>query len=181
MTANTVRVREPLQEHPLGEGDMMRVERVEYRPTAMYVHSAGQAYSVFLRGLKDGKILGRRCRRCRRVYVPPRMYCEDCFRDTEDWVEVGQVGVVMTAVASFVSWTREKLETPEVVGVIRLQPSSPRDYVFPGLFHRINATYQQVKDMSIIGKKVKAVWVPKEKRVGSINDILHFSPIEEVG
>ncbi|MEM4372343.1 MAG: zinc ribbon domain-containing protein, partial [Metallosphaera sp.] len=51
--------------------DVMEVER--------YVYTAGPDGEKFLRGLREGKILGRKCPRCGRIYVPPRMYCEDCF------------------------------------------------------------------------------------------------------
>ncbi len=162
----------------LKDEDLKKVYTVTYEPHAKYGYSAGQAYSVFLQGLKDGKILGRRCNKCGRVYVPPRMYCEYCFRPTDEWIEVKDEGIVMTAVASFISWTRERLETPEIVGVIRLYPSRDNDFVYPGLFHRICTTYEKVKDMSILGKKVKAVWKPKEQRVGSINDIECFKEVE---
>ncbi|WP_218184355.1 Zn-ribbon domain-containing OB-fold protein [Aeropyrum camini] len=52
---------------------------VEHTPEAKYMFSAGQAQSRFLQGLREGRILGVRCPRCGRVYVPPRSYCEYCF------------------------------------------------------------------------------------------------------
>jgi len=163
---------------PLRGEDLSKVELVEYIPNIRYEFTAGQAYSKFLLGLKEGKILGRKCRKCNRVYVPPRMYCDDCFRPTDEWVEVKDEGIVMTAVASFISWTRERLEKPEIIGIIRLEPSRPNDWVFPGMFHRICASYEEVKNMSLLGKKVKAVWKNKNKRMGSINDIECFKVIE---
>jgi len=65
--------------HPLKEEDLKRHPVVEDKPKARYSYTAGQALSVFLNGLKEGKILGRKCNKCGRIYVPPRMYCEDCF------------------------------------------------------------------------------------------------------
>ncbi|EZQ02005.1 DNA-binding protein [Candidatus Acidianus copahuensis] len=164
-------------EHPLSKEELDKRPKIEYKPYAKYSYSAGQAITKFLEGLKEGKIYGRKCRKCGRVYVPPRMYCEDCFRPTDEWIEVKDEGIVMTAVASFISWTRERLESPEIVGVIRLFPSSDRDFVYPALFHRICCSYEEVKDMSIMGRKVKAIWKSKEKREGSINDIDCFKVI----
>jgi uncharacterized OB-fold protein len=86
-------------------------------------------------------------------------------------------GVVMTAVASFISWTRERLDHPEIVGTIRLFPSTARDYVYPGLFHRICCSYEDVRNMTIFGKIVKARWKPREERTGSINDIECFEVV----
>jgi Predicted nucleic-acid-binding protein containing a Zn-ribbon len=163
--------------HPLKEEDLKRHPVVEDKPKARYSYTAGQALSVFLNGLKEGKILGRKCNKCGRIYVPPRMYCEDCFVPTSLWVEVKDEGVVMTAVASFISWTRERLDHPEIVGTIRLFPSTARDYVYPGLFHRICCSYEDVRNMTIFGKIVKARWKPREERTGSINDIECFEVV----
>jgi uncharacterized OB-fold protein len=163
---------------PLKEEDLKNVITIEYKPNAKYAYSAGQAYSKFLLGLKEGKIIGRKCNKCNRVYVPPRMYCDDCFRATDEWVEVKDEGEIMTVVASFISWTRERLEKPEIVGVIKLYPHKPKDWVYPGLFHRICADFEDVKSMKLFGKKVKAVWKSREERIGSINDIECFKVIE---
>ncbi|BCU69677.1 Zn-ribbon domain-containing OB-fold protein [Stygiolobus caldivivus] len=165
-----------MEVHYLKEEELSRVYTVKYKPNAKYAYTAGQAYSRFLLGLKEKKIIGRKCNKCNRVYVPPRMYCDDCFRPTDEWVEVKDEGIVETAVASFISWTRERIEKPEIVGVIRLFPSTDRDWVFPGLFHRICVEYEDVKDMVVLGKKVRALW--KEDRVGSINDIECFRVVE---
>ncbi|MEM0173681.1 MAG: DNA-binding protein, partial [Sulfolobaceae archaeon] len=83
-----------------------------------------------------------------------------------------------TVVASFISWTRERLEKPEIIGIIKLEPSRPNDWIFPGIFHRICASYDEVRNMSLFGKKVKAVWKNKNERIGSINDIECFKVIE---
>ncbi|BCU66887.1 DNA-binding protein [Sulfolobales archaeon HS-7] len=147
---------------------------IRYVPKAKYSYSAGQAQSVFLNGLKEKKILGTVCNKCKKVYVPPKMYCEECFKPTDGWVELKDEGIVHTAIASFVSWTRDRLEEPIISGTIKLY-GSERDYVFPGMFHRICTTYDKVRDMSIIGAKVKAVW--NEKRVGSIEDIQCFKEV----
>ncbi len=160
----------------LKEEEISKLFTVRYKPNAKYSYTAGQAYSKFLLGLKEKKIIGRKCNKCGRVYVPPRMYCDDCFRPTDEWVEVKDEGIVETVVASFISWTRERLEKPEIVGVIRLFPSNNRDWVFPGLFHRICSDFESVKNMSIFGKKVKAIW--REERIGSIDDIECFKVIE---
>jgi len=153
--------------------------QIEYVPAAKYSYAAGQATSKFLLGLKEKKVYGRLCKKCGRIYVPPKMYCEECFRPTDEWVEVSQYGIVQTAIATFVSWKRERLETPIIAGIIRLE--TPREfgdsYTFPGIFHFINANYDEVKDLSIIGKRVKIVW--NDERVGSILDIKYFEEVKE--
>ncbi len=67
---------------------------VESSPQAKYEFSAGPTISRFLQGLREGKILGRRCPRCGRIYVPPRDYCEYCHVALTDWVEVPDTGCI---------------------------------------------------------------------------------------
>lgn len=58
-----------------------------------YRHALGETTGRFLAGLKEGRLLGRRCDGCQRVLVPPRSYCDRCYRPTDDtWVDVGPGG-----------------------------------------------------------------------------------------
>ena len=45
-----------------------------------YRYTPGTAPSQFLRGMKEGRIVGRRCPSCSKVYVPPRGSCSRRFR-----------------------------------------------------------------------------------------------------
>ena len=152
---------------------------VEDSPQAKYEFSAGPTISRFLQGLKEGKILGRRCPRCGRIYVPPRDYCEYCHVALTDWVEVPDTGTVETAVVSYISTRRERLEKPIVVGVVRLDvPGYAKgSYEFAGLFHRICVPPEVAMSPEVIGMRVKARWRPKEQRTGSILDIECFEPV----
>lgn len=58
-----------------------------------YDYAAGDTASHFLATIRDeGRLLGRHCPSCERVLAPPRAYCERCFVDTDEWVEVGPEG-----------------------------------------------------------------------------------------
>lgn len=61
-----------------------------------FEHAAGRAASRFLVGLRDDQVLrASPCPNCRRILVPARNFCEDCFVPTSDnWVDVGPEGVV---------------------------------------------------------------------------------------
>lgn len=167
----------------LRSGELYRLPGlVEYRPRARYSFPAGQAISRFLEGLKEARILGSRCGSCGRVYVPPRAYCEYCFKASVEWVEVEDRGVVHTAVVSYISADRARLEKPEIVGVIRLEAPGHREgsYEFAGLFHRIcNASPEDVFTGRIIGSRVRARW--RSERSGSINDIECFEVLGDTG
>lgn len=75
--------------------------------------------SRFFRFLRDqGKLLGAKCRRCSRVYLPPRIHCARCYSDT-DWVEVGPEGTVVTFTVVHFASTKFYHKTPFIGGLIR--------------------------------------------------------------
>ena len=165
---------EKLPGHPYKSGEEGKtVLVIEHKARAKYMMSAGQAFSRFLLELKEGRIIGRKCNSCGRILIPPRMYCEQCFKPTTEWVYVKPIGRVKTAVVSYIAATRARLEKPEVVGIIEFE-----DAPGSGIFHRLNVDPELVINRKIFGMRVRAVFKPKEERTGSINDILYFEPVE---
>ena len=57
--------------------------------------------------------------------IPPRMFCERCFRPTDDWVYVKDSGMVNTFSLCYVSWDVRRLKTPEIPAVIEIDEASP--------------------------------------------------------
>lgn len=132
-----------------------------------YSWDGGIAVSRFLQGLKEGKILGTRCFRCKRTLVPPRAFCERCFRQTDEWVEVKDTGRVNTYSVSYVNSDASRRTEPLIVAVIEIDGASPG----MGFLHVIKKTNPSKVH---IGTKVRAVWKDVSERVGSILDISHF-------
>jgi uncharacterized OB-fold protein len=154
--------------HPLSDAEFRSaVGAVDFSVDARYAWDAGVAVGRFLEGLRTGKILGRECRRCGRVLVPPRMFCERCFRGTDAWLEVESTGVVQTYSVCHVSWDMQPLETPELPAVIAIDGSDG------GFLHKLG---EIASDDVRVGMAVEAVWKPVGERVGSILDIVYFRP-----
>jgi acetyl-CoA C-acetyltransferase len=154
--------------HPLSDaGFRSAVGAVDHRLGARYSWDAGVAVGRFLDGLRAGKILGRECRRCERVLVPPRMFCERCFRETDAWIEVEHSGTVQTYSICHVSWDMQPLDPPEIPAVISIDGSDG------GFLHMLG---EVDPDEVRIGMEVEAVWRPVGERTGSILDIAHFRP-----
>ncbi len=146
------------------------------KTNAKYAWATGVAMTRFLEELKNGKIIGRKCSKCGKVYVPPRMFCSDCFRPTDEWVYVKDTGRVNTVVVSYIAADRGKLEEPKVIAVIEIDGASPG----MGFLHILRGVNpEDVKNMKVFGMKVKAVWKPAEEREGSITDIMYFEPYGE--
>ncbi|MEM3670377.1 MAG: Zn-ribbon domain-containing OB-fold protein [Thermoprotei archaeon] len=136
-----------------------------------YSWDSGIAISKFLRGLKQGKIIGRRCNNCGRTLVPPRMFCEECFTPTHKWVEVKDTGSINTFSISYVNNDASRRKEPLPVAVINIDGASPG----MGFLHILG---EVDPDKIHVGMKVKAVWKPAQEREGSITDIRYFKPEE---
>ena len=159
--------------HSLEEGAFRKaVGAVDFAVEARYAWDTGIAVSEYLRGLKRGVILARECRQCRRVLVPPRMFCEQCFRPTDRWLEVQDTGRVNTFSICYIRWDMVQLEEPEIPAVIEIDGASPGI----GFMHKLG----EVKPDDVqVGMEVEAVWKPEGEREASILDIRYFRPRDQ--
>lgn len=144
----------------------------EYTPEAEYRWDCGVAISRYLQELKNGRIIARECRRCGRILVPPRMFCEICFRPTDEWVYLKDTGTVRTFSLCYVNWDASRRKEPIIPAVILIDGASEG----MGIMHLIS----EVKPEDVkIGMKVKAVWKEEKEREGAITDIKYFKPVLE--
>jgi uncharacterized protein len=138
--------------------------RLEYRFTA------GLATSRFLRGVAEGRLLGQRCPRCGKVYVPPRGSCPTCGVATEEEVRLSDRGIVTTFCIVNVPFVGHVIEMPYVAASILLDGA---DIAFQHLVQEIPA------DQVRMGMRVEAVWAPPEERGPTLESIRHFRPTGE--
>lgn len=73
-----------------------KIFTTSYEPKLSYRWDSGEAIGRYLEELKQGRLIARRCNGCQRVMIPPRMFCERCFRPTDDWVYVNATGRILT-------------------------------------------------------------------------------------
>ena len=136
-----------------------------------YNYAVGLAGSKFLTELRDnGKFMATKCNKCGYVMMPPRIFCEECFDDDVEWVEVGNKGVIQTFAVSYFSTDGKRLSDPWMLAIVKLDKSDG------GLVVRLDGV--QPNDVKI-GMKVEAVLKSKNERVGSILDIKYFKPIKD--
>lgn len=153
-----------------------KVIATSWDPKLEYAWDDGVAIGRYLAELKNGRIIGKHCRKCDRVMLPPRMFCELCWRPTDEWVYVQDTGTINTFCVSHVNWKAGRLdieggERPYTPAVIEIDGAAPG----MGILHHIN----EVDPWQIeIGMKVKAVWKPAEERQGAITDIRYFVPVQ---
>jgi uncharacterized OB-fold protein len=133
------------------------------------LYTVGIAGERFFRAIKDqGMITGTVCPVCDLIYVPPMMYCERCFAEAKEWVDVGTKGTVHTYTILGVSLEDTPLEEPEILALIKM------DGIHGGLVHKLGEVDSEKVE---IGMVVEAVLKPQEEREGSILDITYFKPV----
>jgi uncharacterized protein len=140
-------------------------------PGLSYTWSTGVAIGTYLDGLKKAKLLGVRCRSCKRIMVPPRMFCEECFKTVDEFVPVQDTGTINTFAICYIRTDASRQKRPQLPAVIELDGASKG----MGILHLLG----EVRPADVkIGMKVKAVWKPSRERKGDITDIRYFKPME---
>jgi uncharacterized protein len=135
-----------------------------------YTYEASPEESSFYRGLAEGRILGQRCPRCGKVYVPPRSACPVDGVATEEEVELPDTGTVTTFCIVNVPFLGQRIQPPYVSAYVLLDGA---DIAFLHLIQGIAA--EEVR----MGMRVRAVWKPREEWGTTIENILHFEPTDE--
>lgn len=136
---------------------------------ADYLYPNGVAGDRFFKHLKTkNTFLASKCPECKKVFMPPRLFCEDCFCDIPDkaWREVPSSGTVRLWTIVALDAHGDKLETPKIVALIDIDKT---DSAMLGIIQP-----KGKKEKDLCGVKVKAVLRPKNKREGTLKDILYF-------
>jgi uncharacterized OB-fold protein len=134
-----------------------------------YRHSTSVEESGYLRALAEGRITGRRCPACRKVYVPPRV-CPACGVATDEEVEVADRGTVTTFCVVNVPFAGQRLTPPYVVAQVLLDGA---DIPIPHLVLGVPAAEVRM------GLRVTAVWRDRADWSTTPENIDHFEPSGE--
>ncbi len=143
---------------------------IKYIADMPYEYHAGFYYSRFLKELRDNKrIIGVKCPKCHKIYVPPRIVCRDCFVKMEEFVPVSDKGTLLAFTITKFSYidttTGEPKKIPFTAAFIKL------DGADSNIVHRLNETDEKkIK----AGLRLQAVF--SNNRTGDyFHDIEHFS------
>lgn len=134
-------------------------------------YTAGIAGERFFRAIKEeGRFLGTHCEACDLIYVPATMFCERCFAELDEWIEVPNRGTIFTYTVLYRDLDEKPLDPPVILAYVKLDGSDG------GLVHYVGETEQ---NLLYIGMEVEAVFKDVAEREGSILDIQYFRPVEE--
>jgi len=128
-----------------------------------FTYTPGLAASRFLRSMARGEIVGQRCPRCRKVYVPPRGACSMCGVATEEEVRLLGTGTVTTFAVTLVP--SPGLTPPYVTAWIRLDGAD-----ITSMFLVQECDPSEVH----LGMRVEPVWAPEDEWEPNLGNIRYF-------
>ena len=154
-------------------GKVDKLHRATAWPGTMPItsrYTAGIAGERFFREIKDNaRFMGTCCPNCGLIYVPAAMFCERCFAQLDEWVEVANHGVVFTYTVLYRDLDDQPLDPPAILAYVKLEGSTG------GLVHYLG---EIDPDDVYVGLEVEIVFKDATERVGSILDIEYFRPVE---
>ena len=131
-----------------------------------FSYTPGVAASRFLRSVEKGEIVGQRCPKCQKVYVPPRGACSMCGVATDEELTLTGKGTVTTFCITNVP--SPGLEPPYVTAWIRLDGAD-----ITSMFLIQECDPSEVR----LGMRVEPVWA--EEKQPNIGSIKYYRPSGE--
>lgn len=134
-----------------------------------YVYTYGLSGERFFRAVKDkGTFLATHCEECDVTFLPPKVYCDRCFEQLDEYIDVGTTGSVESFTVSFKNMDGSDKTEPRILAMVRI------DGTDGGIIHYlVGFDWDEIA----IGMPVKAVFKTKAQRKGSIEDIVGFGPL----
>jgi uncharacterized OB-fold protein len=138
--------------------------RMEYR------YTPGRTTSDFLKAMREGRMEGRRCPSCQKVYFPARGGCSMCGREFAETVPIKETGTLATFAVVNVNFANRVIDLPYVTAEVVFDGADTTTMVL------LRGTSPEEVRM---GMRVKAHWIPKEEWDYSLANIDYVESIDE--
>jgi uncharacterized OB-fold protein len=134
-------------------------------------HTASHEESMYLRAMKEGRLVGARTGKEGKVYFPPHGADPATGQLTTEEVELPDTGIVTTFAIINIPFLGQKITPPYVAAYILLDGA---DIPFLHLILEIDAAEVRM------GMKVEAVWKPRDEwGLAGVDNIEYFRPTGE--
>jgi len=114
--------------------------------------------------LKQGKIQASVCRSCGKTYLPPKIFCKDCFIQVTEWREVPEDS---GSIYSFTNVRAKDGNSSQLIILVK----------FEGIEGGLLGRFKTGREEPRIGMKVKPVFKKKDQRKGELSDIEYFEKV----
>lgn len=148
--------------------------KMKYSWNIDYQVTLGHVYTKFFEGLRNKKILGNKCGKCGRVYIPARPFCDICFVEPKEWLEAKPNATVQGFTVTFRKFANLP-EPPYITALIKIDNSAVSFLHFLGGIDYKDEL--EIPDKIQMGMKVEPVWA--EDRKGEMLDIKYFKPVKQ--
>jgi uncharacterized OB-fold protein len=75
----------------------------------------------FYKHILQGKLMGGKCKKCGKIHLPPRPFCDNCFSKELEWVELPKNGKLLTYTVIHVAPAQFQGMAPYAVGIVQLE------------------------------------------------------------
>jgi uncharacterized protein len=128
---------------------------------------------TFQKYLSEEKLMGSRCKKCGKLYAPPRPLCISCYATDQEWAPMKGIGKLaaftcIAVVPKSMSEEGHGRENPYCVGVVELDEG-------PRVVARIVGVDTLQPETIIIGTPMSINYLHRNKG-GSAKTILAFGP-----
>jgi len=151
-------------------GEEFQAHEIRDKIIINYKYTLGGHSKFFIELMNNKKILGTKCKKCGKIWIPPRIGCSDCYKDT-DWVEIPHTGTIK--VSTIVWYTTSAFIQSVPYGIAFIQLDKASTGMLQGVFSE-NLVPSKLKK----GRRVRAVFKKKEDREGKMTDFF-FVPEDE--
>ena len=149
-------------------GQDFQDHQIRDRIAINYKYSLGGQSKFFIELMNNKKILGTKCSKCGKTWMPPRINCSDCYAPAE-WVEMKQTGTIEVSTIVWYTTSAFIKAIPYAIGYIKLDGAQTA--FLQGIFSE-NLVPSKVKK----GSRIKAVFL--KEREGKMTDFF-FVPEDE--
>ncbi|MFX0059915.1 MAG: Zn-ribbon domain-containing OB-fold protein, partial [Candidatus Heimdallarchaeota archaeon] len=101
-------MKEEFQDHQIR--DVIRIN---------YKYTMGGQSKFFIELMNNKKLLGTKCNKCGKTWMPPRINCSDCYAPA-DWVELKQTGTIEVSTIVWYTTSAFIKAIPYGIGFIKL-------------------------------------------------------------
>jgi uncharacterized OB-fold protein len=133
-----------------------------------YKYTMGGQSKFLIELMNNKKILGTKCTKCGKIWMPPRINCSDCYLSAE-WVELKHTGTIEVSTIVWFTTSAFIKNIPYATGYVRLDGADTA--LLQGIFSE-NLVPSKIKK----GKRVRAVFL--KEREGKMTDFF-FVPEDE--
>ena len=150
--------------------ELKDVEIMESPIVLHYNFSAGYATSKFLRGCKEGKLIGQRSPATGKVIAPPRGSCPESGTPTLEEVRLKDTGTVLSFTIVHIPIPNNPIQPPYIIANIVL------DDCDQSMIHLVSECNNADIKM---GTRLQAVWKDKAEWDYTLENIKYFKPLNE--